>query len=250
MSRRAVLTCLVLLAGCDRIFGLERPPADAADAAIDGPPDAPYDTLPANCRVTFPLTTSADTYLDATDKVRGADDVLESTPGHPILLKFALDGVLGPTENVAAAVVHLDVVDRGLACGAGCGLCAARTATTYDVYWMTSNWTQDGATAVVRDTTADPWGADLAVGSGDRSVHLAHGTIAPTASGPVDLTINENAVNAVQANAWLENGRSRLGIQLLTDGVIAFASMERPGGACLDNPPRQPPTITLTVCGP
>jgi hypothetical protein len=234
---------LTLLAGCDRVFGLDRP-----DAYV-----APDDTLEAGCRLTVPLYPSADTFLVDEVSAHGGEDVLRIDDQQPALIKFYLtDAMLQADERIAAAVIHANVVTTGDGCQLGCRNCPPNNATTYRMYWMSTGWEQMTATSGIA-APGTPWNGSGASGPLDRServVEMPMPTPDPANRFAIDLVVPQVAtdptMNGIEAYPWLSP--QRIAIQVRTDHPLAIGSSERGdgGSSCNDGLPQ--PQLTLTIC--
>jgi hypothetical protein len=232
--RANLIAAAFVLAGCNQVFAIRE------TELIDG---GLADALPAGCRVT-PVAVDKDTYLSDAF-AHGREDAVRVDALQPGLFRFGI-GVM-PGERVAAAVLEINAVDRAVACGAGTGCDPCTTsATTYRVYWNESSWSDDDAT---KDNAraSNPWQAELATGTDDRSLLVAEHTF-PATLGTLALPIHMTEVVARPAEPWLrlDAGLHLLTLQMLTDGPITFASDDRDTGTCSDN--LAPATLIVTLC--
>jgi hypothetical protein len=241
------LLALVLVAGCYRI------PAEACIECTTTCPSgmtcengvcvAPGEAActpvmvdaPTNGCHSHMINADNDTYLDS-PSIHGADDVLLAYYTRPILLDFDLAGMLGADEHVATASIHLTPVTTANGCGGVCHACPAFAATSYQLYWNISDWSQTAATSSFKRASTY-WDQAYATGTGDRSIVISRG---PISSGGVDIALSAQQIAALPPTLWMVN--SHLSVQLLLDNTAAFAATEQ---GCA---PRQGPQLSVTIC--
>jgi hypothetical protein len=225
VSSRGILA-VIALAGCDRVFGLHRD----VDAGPPGEPGPDSSIVVPACtsgeKLAMPLL--ADTYLDGVAP-RGRQSILRVSAVPSILLTFATG------DN---AFVHVDLRLQPRALARACGGPLSQTCVQCPrgpgdlrVYWVRTDWHEDVANRMFRDTAA-PWETPGAMGATDRSAVVGSPTyVGGTLTASIDFASNE-----LQAS-W---PTGQLGVMIAADGLsapdLAFASRETASDDCETSP--------------
>jgi hypothetical protein len=192
------------------------------------------------CRTFTPLT-EFDTYLiDGT--ARNERDAMIVSATNPGLFRFDLNGNIQAGEEVAAAVLELQVAHSARECSSGGNSCdnCPHTAAKWELYWNKTGW---NATA----TSTSGWQQPFATGSNDRSAVLATGPLALSAGvDTLELNVDFAAVRAVPVANWRTT--DDISLQLRTsEGAFAVSTLEAttPCDAPRTN---KPATLKLILC--
>lgn len=246
---------LLALAGCDRVFGVDRPPVDAApeiDAAIDAPPDGPCPTMTAQVVHDAVLDAKIPTQFSSTNTVLTLEYASSSGLQTHGIFKFDVAGLPRPTgiEVVLPHATHSD------ACGgSNCQFACAtlERAGAYGVHAMRSDWDEQeganrGATWRCRrgttDTcTADAWNVEGALGQLDRGPELASFAMTPGQGASAYITAEEDVDDAW---GWIQGDRLSFQVVPRVDsGKFVIRSSE---ATCDPMEPR--PHLVLSYCPP